>query len=256
MSGIRLCFMHLISIALIVLVSGCATSQSTPTSDAVRARARAHTDLGAAYFQQKKLNIALEEFTLASKIDPSFGFAYNGLGLVNAALGQDDAASTAFKRAISLDPKNSEAHNNYGNFLCSRGQYDASIKEYLIAVKNPVYTTPAAAYTNAGICSMRGKDTKNAEVYFAKALQVKPLAKVAAYQLASLQYQRNDASSAFNTLSSVLVNQPSAEALYLAVQVTQALGLKREEDQYSIQLFRQYPNSKQAIDLKNGMLRR
>jgi type IV pilus assembly protein PilF len=253
MKQLRAFLMMLMSVLLVTLVSGCATSGS-PTSDAVRARARAHTDLGAAYFQQKKLNIALEEFSLAAKIDPEFGFAYNGLGLVNAALGQDESADAAFKKAIALDSKNSEAHKNYGNFLCSRGKYKASIDEYLIAVENPVYTTPAAAYTNAGICSVRANDTKSAEIYFAKALQVKPLSKVAAYQLASLQFKRNDAQRAFITLSNALVNNPSAEALYLAVQITNALALQREENEYRVQLFRKYPNSKQAAALKSGMV--
>lgn len=244
----------LFSVVLVMLLSSCATTQAPVDDQSVRKRARAHTDLGAAYFQQKKLSIALEEFTLASTIDPNFGFAFNGLGLVNAALGQFDAADVAFKRAIQIDPASSEARNNYGNFLCSRGRYDASIVEYLKAVENPVYSTPAAAYTNAGICSVRGKDFKNAEIYLNKALQIKPLSNTARYQLASLQHKTNRTQAAYETLSTVLLAGPSADVLYLAVKLSNQLGLKASEKDYRIQLFKQYPGSKQARTLKSEML--
>lgn len=248
-------FSHLIISLMLLILSGCASSPSNAPSDsASRDRARAHTDLGAAYFQQNKLKIALDEFTLAAKIDPTFGFAYNGLGLVNAALGQYDAADVAFKKAISIEPSNPEAHNNYGNFLCSRGRYPESIKEYLKAVENPLYSTPAGAYTNAGICSARGKDFKHAEQYFNKALQIEPLSNVANYQLAKLLHNTGRTQAAYRTLSNVLLARPSADFLYLASLLATNLGLNQEGSEYRLQLFKQYPNSKQANKLKNEML--
>lgn len=233
-------------IGVFMLLIGCNAQPTMHDDSAVRDRARAHTDLGAAYFKQNKLSIALDEFTLASRIDPSFGFAYNGLGLVHAALGQDEDAQRAFKRAINIDPKNSEAHNNYGNFLCSRGQYEASIKEFLVAVENPLYTTPAAAYTNAGICAERAKDKKNAQVYYKNALQIDPLSEVAAYQLANIQYEQNNASDAYNTIAPSLVGQPSAKMLALAIRVTHHLGLKADEAKYRLLLTQRFPDSEQA----------
>ena len=87
------------------------------------ARARSHTELGAAYFQQNKLEIALDEFKYAAEIDPNYAQAYNGLGLVYAALGEDAKADKNFKKAIQVEPRNSESHNNYGSFLCARKRY-------------------------------------------------------------------------------------------------------------------------------------
>jgi type IV pilus assembly protein PilF len=235
---------------LIYLLVGCQTQPSTSVDhEAIRSRSRAHTDLGAAYFQQGKMDIALEEFTLAAEIDPSFGFAFNGLGLVNAALKQDDAAKRAFNKAISLEPENSEARNNYGNFLCSRGQYKESIQEYLIAVKNPVYATPAGAYTNAGICASRGNDKKNAEVYFTKALEIEPLNQVAAYELASLQFERKSAALAYKTLSNVLVAKPNAQVLFLAMQIAKTMHFDSDENQLRERLLKEYPASNEAKSL-------
>ena len=52
---------------------------------------------------------------------------------------------------------------------------DESIVQFSDAVKDPLYGTPEMAYLNAGICSLKKKDEKNAEVYLQKALQIQPL---------------------------------------------------------------------------------
>ena len=236
-----------------VMAVGCASQQHQESADrSQQDRARAHTDLGAAYYQQRQLEVALEEFTLAAKIDPGFGQAYNGLGLVHSALGQDDLAEKNFRRALQLEPNNSESHNNFGSFLCARNRFDESIKEFMAAVKNPLYVTPAVAYTNAGICSMRKQDAANAEVYFQRALEAEPLAPVAAHQLALIQFKRNDFIKAKATLQNALLSQPTADILWLSVQIARKTGAKNDEATYALQLRRQYPDSEQAKLLMSG----
>lgn len=241
-------------LCIISLVNaGCANQQQqTQEDDNVKARARAHTDLGAAYFQQRQFEIALDEFTQATKIDPSFASAYNGLGLVNAALGKDADADANYKRSVQLDPANSEARNNYGGFLCARNRIDESIVEFLAAVKNPLYATPAMAYTNAAICSMRKNDTAHAQVYLQQALQIDPLSQMAAYQLASIQFKNKDAAAAKKTLQNAVLARPGPEVLWLAVQIERAVGAKDAEASYALQLKNQYPDSDQAALLLNG----
>ena len=234
------------------LIVGCVGPQQQQDYGNNSARARAHTDLGAVYYQQKQLEIALEEFTLATKIDPNFGSAYNGLGLVHAELGQDDQAEANFKKALQLEPNNSESHNNLGSFLCARNRIDESIKEFLAAVKNPLYGTPAMAYTNAGICALRKNDVVSAEAYLQKALQIDPLSNAAAYQLAAIQFKRNDAAAAKVSLQNVLLSQTGPETLWLAVQIERALGAKDAEASYALQLRRLYPDSEQAKLLRSG----
>lgn len=240
-------------IMLCVFAAACASQQQQEAeSKSQRERARSHTDLGAVYYQQRQLDIALEEFTLAAKIDPDFALAYNGLGLVHAALGQDDLAERNFRKALQLEPNNSESHNNFGGFLCSKNRFDESIKEFMAAVKNPLYATPVIAYTNAGICALRKKDSVSAETYFEKALELEPLASIPAYQLASIQFKRNDAVKAKNTLQNIVLSQPNPENLMLAIQIARKLGNKDDEASYVLQLRRQYPNSEQAKSLASG----
>ncbi len=243
--------------AILCFLSACeTTSQPNGTgsnaNDPVVDRARAHTELGAAYLQQNKLEIALDEFTQATKIAPNYALAYNGMALVQAALGEDAEAEANFKQSIKLQPTSSESHNNYGSFLCVRKRYDESITEFLAAVKNPLYATPNLAYANAGICADRKKDTKNAEIYLNKALQIEPLTHSAAQQLAEIQFRRGDAATAKKTLQNALLASPSPETLWLGVRVARALGEKDNEASYALELRRQYPNSDQTQLLLSG----
>jgi type IV pilus assembly protein PilF len=236
-----------------ILMTACVTqSQTDAEIKNTKARARSHTDLGAVYLQERRYEIALEEYILATEIDPGFAVAHNGLGLVYAALGQDKQAEQYFRKAIQLDPNNSEAHNNYGNFLCARNRIDESIKEFMEAVKNPLYVTPEVAYTNAGICALRKQDIANAETYLQKALQIQPLNATAAYQLASIQFDRHQFLLAKKTLQSVVMTQPKPENLWLSVQIARKLGLREEESSFSLQLRRMYPDSEQAQLLLSG----
>lgn len=235
-------------------ISACASDgvQTAGNNTVEYARAKAHTDLGAAYFQQNKLEIALDEFTIATQADPSYSLAFNGLGLVYAALNEDAKADANFKKAISLDHKSSESQNNYGSFLCSRKRYDESIPHFLEAVKNPLYTTPTIAYTNAGICSVRKGDSKNAEGYFVKALQIEPLNHTAAYYLGDIQFKRGDTIGAKKTLQNALISNPGPEALWLGIKIERILGDKDNEASYALQLRQQHPNSEQTRLLLSG----
>ena len=249
-----------ILLSLMAILSACATlgqNNSGSNSDiysetALTARARAHTDLGAAYLQQSKFEIALSEFNEAIQIDPSYALAYNGLGLVYAALGEDAKADASYKKSIELQPKSSESHNNYGGFLCSRKRYDESIGHFLDAVKNPLYGTPHLAYANAGICSARKNDIKNAEIYLNKALQIQPLTHSAATQLADIQFKRGEAATAKKTLQNALVASPNAETLWLGIRIARVLGDKDNVSSYALQLRQQYPNSEEARLLLSG----
>jgi type IV pilus assembly protein PilF len=251
--------MNLIKLSLIGLLvlwlSACATRQPSSGEfgeSKITARARAHTDLGAAYFQQNKLEIALNEFTHATQIDPNYGQAYNGLGLVHAALGEDAKADASFKKAIQVQPTSSESRNNYGSFLCGRKRYDESIVQFLEAVKNPLYSTPNLAYANAGICSSRKGDAKMAEAYLNKALQLDPLTHSAAQALAEIQFKRGDVKTAQKTLQNALVYYPGPETLWLGIKIARIMGDKDGEASYALQLRRQYPDSEQTRMLVSG----
>jgi len=245
---INLKYVFVLLFALLTACAGGAQSQRTnaETSAAVKARAKAHTDLGAAYLQKNKLEIALEEFTLASRIMPSYALAYTGLALVRSALGQDEEAEYNFKKSLELDSSIAETYNNYGTFLCARSRYEESITQFLEAVKNPLYNRKNIAYSNAGICAKRKGDNSTAAIYLNKALAIQPLTHDAAHHLADIQFAQGDAVLANKTIQNALISSPNAEMLWLGVRIARALGNRNEESSYALELRRRFPNSKET----------
>lgn len=181
----------LLVLMLVTFLTACGTLGQQSGSNANESlhqlgSARAHTNLCAAYLQQNKLEIALNEFSKAFEVMPSHAAAYNGIAMVRSEFKQDELAEFNFKKAIQTNPSAYEACNNYGTFLCSRGWYSESVPQFLEAVKNPLYGTPNLSYANAGICAKPDNYIDNAERYFSKALQILPLRHVAAHHLAEI----------------------------------------------------------------------
>jgi type IV pilus assembly protein PilF len=236
---------NLLVLSIAFLVIGCTTQGVRNDSDAQsRNRAQLHTELAAAYYGQGQMAIALEEFTKATQLDPSYAPAYTGLGLVHASLKQDAKAEANFKRALQLDPENSDSHNNYGTFLCVRNRVDEAIREFMTAISNPLYATPESAYLNAGICALKQKDVKNAETYFLKALQIAPNTRAASYQLANLYFNKGEHQQARTYLQQAMQNiDPTPEMLWLGVRNERILGGKDAEASYRLLLRKKYPNS-------------
>ncbi len=249
---------YVFALLFFTLLTSCASNQQTThrpqtqASQAAKAGAKAHTDLGAAYMQQNKLEIALDEFTLATRIMPSYALAYTGLGMVRSALGQDEEAEYNFKKSIELNPSISETYNNYGTFLCSRGRYDESIQQFLAALKNPLYNRKNIAYSNAGICAKRKGDVTTAAAYLNKALEIQPLTHDAAHHLADIQFTRGKHVLAKKTLRNAIVASPNAEILWLGVKIARALDDRNNEASYSLELRRRFPHSKETQLLLNG----
>ena len=252
--------MNKLLLMVLIMLAGCAGQPSSQNNysknsneSAVHNRARIHTDLGGGYYAQGQMGVALEEFSTAVQVDSSYAPAYNGLGLVYAALKEDDKAENSFHRSLQLDPENSEAHNNYGTFLCSRNRVDESIKEFMSALKNPLYTSPELAWLNAGICAMKKGDDKSAEGYLNNALQAQPGTRSAHYQLASLYFRRGEFEPANQHFQQFIQSgEPSPEALWLGIRIAREINDHNGEASYGMLLRNKYPNSEQAKSLLSG----
>ena len=217
-------------------------------------RAKVHTELGAQYFGVGQVGVALDEFTIALAAERRYVPAHYMLGLVYMELKDDVQASRYFKSALELDPNNSEAHNNYGWFLCQRGKIEESIKEFMSALKNPLYETPDRPYVNAGICSLKRQDDKNAEEFFLKALKLNPNQPQALLALADLYFRANDLPNARAQILPFMKTQaPTAEALWLGVRIERKLGDRNAQDSYSQMLRQRFPLSKETQALASGL---
>lgn len=253
-------------LALSLLAAGCATQGTAPevsipydqrevkSDRGSRDRAQIHTQLAANYYVGRNYAVALEEGTKALQDDPNYVPALNILGLTYMELGQDAAAQQALEKAVSINPGDSDTRNNYGWFLCrSKKQEDEAIRQFMLAVRNPLYQTPERAYVNAGDCSRTKGDLAAAEGYYQKALQQRPGYPRALLGLADLDFRRGQFKE-----SRALMDQyrqsasHTAESLWLMVRLERKLGDKKAEADFGRELRRGFPSSPEAGLLQAG----
>ncbi len=247
---------------LLVMLAGCAAPQSehsiAPDTSAgdteQRTRARVHTELAAGYFGVGNLNIALEEAMIATRADPTYGPAFNLLGMIYSGLKEDRLAEQNFEIAVKLNPLDSDANNNYGSFLCERKREDEALRYFLAALRNPLYQTPERSYVNAGICSRRKGDIAAAQDYLQRALQARPELPSALYQLADMAFAGGDAEGARGYLLRLakVVPNPNAETLWLGVRIARRLGDSNGAASYAQRLRRNFPQSRETRLLTAG----
>jgi len=232
-------------------LAGCASQSGGQPQDASHARAlaKARTELAADYYERTQYSVALDELAKAVRADSRYAPAYNVRGLVHMALREDVKAEDDFKSSLSLDPDNSDTHNNYGWFLCQRGREREAVKHFLIAVRDPLYTTPGKAYLNAGVCSRKAGEMQDAEMYLQRALSLEPGLPEALGELAEVAFINGDYASAksyFGRFEQASTAPLSAENLLLAIRIEHKLGNRDVESGYAVRLRKNFPDSREA----------
>ncbi|MBM3345543.1 MAG: type IV pilus biogenesis/stability protein PilW [Betaproteobacteria bacterium] len=226
--------------------SGDQIAQQGPPRD----RARIHTELAGAYYERGNLAVALEELRISIAADPSYAPAYNVLALVHAELRENDQAQANFERALRLNASDPDVNHNYGWFLCRTNREEQSLRYFLAAVRNPLYSTPQKTYTLAGECAMRKNLQAEALDFFERALRLDPNYPAAVIGLAQLRYKRGQLVESRSLVGryNKLV-ELSAESLWLALRVERRLGDKSAESVYASQLRRQFSGSPEHQEL-------
>ena len=218
-----------------------------------RNRARVHTDLASAYFQRGNLGVALEELRIATTADASYAPAHSLFGLVYMELREDKLAEQSFERAMSLAPNDADISHNYGVFLCQTKREPDSIKYFMRAVQNPLYSTPWRSYSAAGVCTLRINNPKEAEQYFERALRLEPDETASLINLGQIRYKQGKIDEARKLVSRYnKLSDPSAESLWLALRIERRSGERVAEQGYANQLRRRFPGSPEYQALQRG----
>ncbi len=239
---------------LLFVLAGCGTApvREGNTSEQVRrtvnASAKIHTELAGAYYERAQMGIALSEIDLALQADRNYAPAYSMRGLIHMALHEDKEAEENFQQSLRLDKADSEAHNNYGWFLCQRGREKESIAHFMAALKNPLYETPERAYLNAGLCSKKAGNDKDAEGFLQQALQVQPGLPQAMLGMAELRFANGDylAAKKYFAGFSEKTDSLTAEQLWLAVRIERKAGDRNSEASYALQLRKRFPDASET----------
>ncbi len=244
-------------VALMVLVlTACQQAGSTRPTEHVAPDPKAaeiNMRLGFNYMQRGDYEIALEKLEKALKQDPNLPSAHNTIALLYQRLGEVEKAEKHFKESVQRAPKYSEAHNNFGVFLCQQERYDEAEQQFLETLKNPLYSSPAQALENAGLCVNRIPDPVRAEAHFRKALQMNPNLSKSLLQMAELSYQQQDYLQAKAYIERYkAVSAWSPQAVLMSIKTENKLDDQDAVASYSLLLRAKFPDSDQALQVKNG----
>jgi type IV pilus assembly protein PilF len=206
-----------------------------------------NVQLGIGYMQQNNLELANEKLSKAIRQNPDSAPAHNAFAILQDRLLQTEKAEYHYKEATRLDPENSQAANNYGAFLCRHGRELDSEKYFLQALKNPLYSTPEFAYTNAALCLLQlgdAKETQQAKEYLRKAIAAKSDFGPALLAMGNLLFEEGEYAAAKPYLDHYhLVARASARSLWLAIRNTLQLDSKGHVDELAQRLGTDFPNS-------------
>ena len=234
-----------------VLLAACSTpSENTQSFKS----AKVHTELAGLYYQRGQIGIALDEISKALNADSEYAPAYNVRALIHMTLRENKEADDDFRKSLNLDDTNSDTHNNYGWFLCQNDRAKEAIPQFIDAIKNPLYTTPGLAYLNAGLCSRKAGNNKDAEYFLQKSLQVQPDSAQAMFALADLNFANADYYSAKKYFAdfSQKSDNLTAEQLWLGIRINRKIGDRNTAASYAMQLRNRFPDARETQMLING----
>jgi type IV pilus assembly protein PilF len=241
---------HAAAALLLAALAGCVSSGGArPTTSGANAAAF-NLQLGVTYLQQGNLAVAKDKLERALAQDPNSPAVHSALGLLYERLGDHKRADSEHQRALARAPNDPELINNYAVFLCRNGRTPEGVRRFEQAATNPLYRTPWAAYTNAGVCLRAAQRDAEAEQRFVRALQVRPGYAEAVLQLADLELATQRGAGALKrVLDFLAVNIASPDMLLLGWRAADAQQERGIALGLAQRLRTEFPDSPQARQL-------
>jgi type IV pilus assembly protein PilF len=235
-----------LSVLLAACVSNAPESSRNPEQMEKEA-ADYNLQLGIGYLRQGEYQLALEKLKKSAEQDPTVPETHMALGYLYEQINEPKDAESHLRRAARLAPDDPEVQNTFGVFLCKQGSAKEALKSFDKAALAPLYRTPEAAYTNAGVCARTSGMPDEADEYFRKALAKNANYDEALLQLASLNFERANYFPARAFTERFLQNHKATpEALLLGVNIERAMGNTEAAGVYAARLAREFPGSAEA----------
>jgi type IV pilus assembly protein PilF len=236
-----------LAIAVLTLVGAAVAGAQNNNKNRNEDMASINVQLGVAYLKQGNLAIAQEKLERAEKQNPRDPNVHTALAVLYERLNRPREVESHYRTATRLAPRDPNASNNYAVWLCKNGRPEDGVKRFIEAARNPLYSTPETAYTNAGVCLRAAKKLDQAAELFALALQTRPNLAEAAFQMSELQFERGKYTESRANLDRFLgAFKPTPDLLFLGVRVARATGDRLGEERYARTLRVEFPQSEQV----------
>ncbi len=240
-----------ILVIVVLFLSACSGLKAGAGGGQNSEAAELNVELGLSYLQKNRPDLAKIKLDRALRQAPNASRANWAYARLEEKLGNITSAEKYFEKAIKLDPNDADGHNNYGIFLCQQDRVEEAVKQFEMAVANPLYETPEYGYLNAGMCAMSHDDAEQAEGFFRKALDKKEDYVSALYQMALLTYQQKRylASRAFRQRAVDALTDDDPKLLWLCVMTERELDNSADADACEHTLRTDFPSSSEAATI-------
>ena len=234
-------------------LGGCVSSGGGGAARSDTNAASYNLQLGFSYLQQGNLAVAKDKLERAQAQNPRSPTVYSALGMLYERLADSKRADSEHTRALSLAPNDPEILNNYAVYLCRNGRTAEGVRRFEQAAVNPLYRTPWAAYTNAGVCLRSAQRNAEAEARFARALQIRPAYAEAVLQAADLELATQRGASALKRVLDYLsANSATADLLLLGWRAADAQQERGIALGLAQRLRTEFPDSPQVRQLPSA----
>jgi tetratricopeptide (TPR) repeat protein len=145
------------------------------TTEGDRSQARSFLDQGKELYRTDQDEKAAEAFQEAVKLDPELAEAHFRLGLAYDAVGNEQEAENAYKKAIEKykkypDSKDAEGHYNMGQAYAGLHLYSEAVREYRQATR--LKDDDADIFYDLGTALMKLAQYDEAAGAFSKSLEI------------------------------------------------------------------------------------
>jgi type IV pilus assembly protein PilF len=212
-----------------------------------------NASLAVHYLETNDVAAAREKIEKALRQNPKDPIVQAAAGLVFDRLQEPAKADQYLATAIRLAPNDPNMVNNYAVFLCRHGKTDKGMKLFEQAARNPAYSTPESAYTNAGVCARKAGDGKRADELLRKALAVNPSYPDALLQIADLSLEQDQLLPARAFVQRFLASsRATPDVLMLAVRIERRIGDRAAEREFANRIRAEFPDSAEAKALSEA----
>ena len=241
----------LLIFVITLALSACGGGQSNYKRDKadkdIKQASLTNVQLAVGYLRRGKYEIAQEKLYKAIEQDSDNVTAYTTMAFLLMQINKLEEAEEYYLDALDIKENDPELRNGYGTYLCRVRRTNDAMEQFELAYNNPFYKTAYLAHSNAGMCLLQAGKYEPAEKMLRHALKLQPELSTALISMAELavKTERFMMGRAYVQRYHA-INRPSAESLWVQVQVERSLGAEEHYLKAANQLMDAFSDSEQA----------